>query len=260
MEDKYYQMKDVMDKFMISRDMIKYYEKKGLIFPKRNDAGYRIYSEADIQRIKMILDIKDMGLDINDVEAQISPTGLEGVLKIVESRREEKEKEIVKLNEQMKKISCYEQWLINNKLYKDTFKVCYDFALCIGCKWIGSKQISSFYVRDLQIMYLSEKMKIETEDNRIAVLTKEAKSLHKTCDKCSGEKIVKFSKVYRGTWCYSDQGEIGAFLGNIYERAELLGYELCKKAYCLKRFSNRNGTHELLLDISIPFAEENGEI
>ena len=39
MEDKYYQMKDVMDKFMISRDMIKYYEKKGLIFPKRNDAG-----------------------------------------------------------------------------------------------------------------------------------------------------------------------------------------------------------------------------
>ena len=35
MEDKYYQMKDVMDKFMISRDMIKYYEKKGLIFPKK---------------------------------------------------------------------------------------------------------------------------------------------------------------------------------------------------------------------------------
>lgn len=255
MNEKSYHMKDIMDKYKISRDMIKYYEKKGLICPKRNLSGYRLYTEADMQRIKMILDVRDLGLAIDDVESQISPKGLEEVLQYIEKKREEKEKEIIKLNRQIKKIGSYEQWIVDNKLYKDSFRICYDFEMCIGCERIKTEEIECFYVRDMQVLHMSEEMKLEIKEEKAAVLTKEAKYLDRVCDDCSAGEIVRFPKLYRGSWCYSDNGELELFLKDTYNKAVELGYELCRTVYCLKRFTNRNGLHELFLDIFIPFVD-----
>lgn len=252
MKEKYYQMKDIVEKFMISRDMIKYYEKKGLISPVRNDAGYRLYSETDVQKIKFILDVKDLGFALDDVETQLE--SFENVLKSVQKIREEKEQEIIKLNQQLKKICNYEQWLLDNKMYRDTFKICYDFKICIGCERIELREIDSFYVRDMEILHLSDDYEVEDSKDNLAVLTKEVMQVHKKCERCQESKILTFPKVYRGTWVNEERGDFG-FLKSVYEKAEELGYELKKEIYCSKRITKKTGVYGLLLDMCIPFEE-----
>lgn len=52
----------------VSRDTLRYYEKHGLITPgERNDAGYRLYSEADVHRISFIISAKEVGFTLSEI-------------------------------------------------------------------------------------------------------------------------------------------------------------------------------------------------
>lgn len=52
----------------ITRANIRFYEKEGLIFPKRKDNGYRDYSENDISEIKKIIVLRKIGISIPDIK------------------------------------------------------------------------------------------------------------------------------------------------------------------------------------------------
>ena len=52
----------------VSKQNIRFYEKKGLLDPKRNrENGYRVYTENDIFRIKEILFFRKLGFTIDDI-------------------------------------------------------------------------------------------------------------------------------------------------------------------------------------------------
>ncbi len=52
----------------VSRDTLRYYEKHGLITPgERNDAGYRLYCEADVHRISFIISAKEVGFTLSEI-------------------------------------------------------------------------------------------------------------------------------------------------------------------------------------------------
>jgi len=52
----------------ISRDTLRYYEKEGLIKPSlRSAAGYRLYSEQDLNGIKFVLSAKKVGFSLDDI-------------------------------------------------------------------------------------------------------------------------------------------------------------------------------------------------
>ena len=86
MENQLYQMKDLMEKFGVTRDTIKYYEKKGLVKPIRNVSGYRLYDETQVQKLKMIMDLKNMGFSLEKVETQLSGEQNEGAIEEIEKR------------------------------------------------------------------------------------------------------------------------------------------------------------------------------
>ena len=52
----------------VSQDTLRFYEKHGLLKPHlRTDAGYRLYSEADVQRVNFILSAKQVGFTLNEI-------------------------------------------------------------------------------------------------------------------------------------------------------------------------------------------------
>ena len=64
------------------------------------------------------------------------------------------------------------------------------------------------------------------------------------------------SKGIPGGVCEGDDLEF--LLKTVYEKADQLGYELEKKVYCLKRIRKINERDQLVYDVSIPFADEEG--
>ena len=52
----------------ISEYTLRYYEKKGLIRVRRDDAGRRCYDESDIEWIKFIKRLKDTGMPIKEIK------------------------------------------------------------------------------------------------------------------------------------------------------------------------------------------------
>lgn len=64
----------------IKGETVRFYENRGLLAePERNDAGYRLYSEEDVQKLRFIRRAKDLGFSLKEVaellELRVSPRG-----------------------------------------------------------------------------------------------------------------------------------------------------------------------------------------
>lgn len=52
----------------IKTDTLRFYEKHGLLSPStRSEAGYRLYTDADLSRLKFILRAKSVGFTLNEI-------------------------------------------------------------------------------------------------------------------------------------------------------------------------------------------------
>src|SRR5699024_1575999 len=56
------------EKCGVNKETIRYYEKKSLLRePSRTNAGYRIYSDDDIKRVKFIKRLQDLGFSLSEI-------------------------------------------------------------------------------------------------------------------------------------------------------------------------------------------------
>lgn len=58
---------EVQDKTNLSRKAIEYYEERGLIHPKKLENGYRDYSDGDVEVLKKISLLRNLGLSISEI-------------------------------------------------------------------------------------------------------------------------------------------------------------------------------------------------
>ena len=61
-------IKEVEEKLGIPRASIRFYEKERLINPKREENGYREYSEQDVATLKKVVLFRKLGLPVSDIE------------------------------------------------------------------------------------------------------------------------------------------------------------------------------------------------
>jgi DNA-binding transcriptional MerR regulator len=64
-------IKEVVDRTGLTKDTIRFYEKKGLIAldrKSRRDNNYKEYSEQILERLMLIRKLKDMGFTLNEIE------------------------------------------------------------------------------------------------------------------------------------------------------------------------------------------------
>lgn len=62
-----YTIKELAEKTGILPNAIRFYEKKGLLHPKRTESNYRVYKTEDMARLEQILLYRKMGFSIEDI-------------------------------------------------------------------------------------------------------------------------------------------------------------------------------------------------
>lgn len=107
MKERLYQMKDLIERFGVSRDTIKYYEQKSLINPIRNKSGYRQYTETDVQKIRKIQELKGMGFTLEECRVLFLADCEGEVSDIVEAVERKIEKEIGELSQKLQSLQLY---------------------------------------------------------------------------------------------------------------------------------------------------------
>ena len=88
----------------ISKDMIRFYEKKGLLHPKRLDNGYRDYSLQDVHRIILIKQYNSLGIPLHTIKEMLK--GETGIKNAFEEQLDtlKQEVELLWRNTEMPKI------------------------------------------------------------------------------------------------------------------------------------------------------------
>lgn len=71
-----YRISQLAKKFGLSRSALLYYDREGLLSPSgRSEAGYRLYSEGDLERLAAIASFRKAGLSIEDIRAVMAASG-----------------------------------------------------------------------------------------------------------------------------------------------------------------------------------------
>lgn len=61
------QIKAFSAKYNVPTDTIRYYEKEGLLHPKRLENGYRYYDENCANELKMLIVLKQLGFTLSEI-------------------------------------------------------------------------------------------------------------------------------------------------------------------------------------------------
>lgn len=61
------QIKDFSAKYNVPTDTIRYYEKEGLLHPKRLENGYRHYDEECANQLKLLIVLKQLGFTLKEI-------------------------------------------------------------------------------------------------------------------------------------------------------------------------------------------------
>ncbi|WP_151703066.1 MerR family transcriptional regulator [Nitrincola alkalilacustris] len=64
-----YQISELAEKVGLSRTTLLYYEKQGLLAGTRQSNGYRLYSEKDVQHLRLLLQLRAGGLTLSECKA-----------------------------------------------------------------------------------------------------------------------------------------------------------------------------------------------
>ncbi|PIR17250.1 MAG: hypothetical protein COV46_05020 [Deltaproteobacteria bacterium CG11_big_fil_rev_8_21_14_0_20_49_13] len=111
-ETKTYQVGEMARKLGISQRTVRYYEELGLITAERSQNGYRVFSEAQAEKLKMVLVFKDIGMPLEEISRLIhlrqhGTTGSEtapNMLKYLNLKAEELKETVKKYNRLIKEL------------------------------------------------------------------------------------------------------------------------------------------------------------
>lgn len=96
---------EVARRFGLSRSTLLYYDRIGLLKPSgRSDSNYRLYSQADLDRMEIISRYREAGVPLADVALILSSQG-EALAAVLEAR-------LVSLRDEMKKLRTQERALV----------------------------------------------------------------------------------------------------------------------------------------------------
>lgn len=137
---------EVQEKTNLSRKAIEYYEEKGLVHPKKLENGYRDYSDGDVEVLKKISLLRNLGLSISEIALYLDSK--EEVLASILRRKEheldicEKRKNVLNLIVKGESID-----LINEELAViDAQETIYDKLIRIFPGYFGQLIFSSYKI------------------------------------------------------------------------------------------------------------------
>ncbi|WP_053957200.1 MerR family transcriptional regulator [Inediibacterium massiliense] len=96
---KEYSIGQICKLYNLGPDSLRYYEKKGLISPKRKKNGYRVYTLDDIWRLNVIKDLRKLDFSTYQIKEYLEKRTIDTTIELMKKEMELIEKEIEPLRD-----------------------------------------------------------------------------------------------------------------------------------------------------------------
>ena len=91
---KQYTIGDVSKRLGISRDSLRFYEKKGIITPQKLENGYRCYSYEDMRKLLDIMFYRRLNFSIEDINRILHQSSFGSYYTMIQEKIAEEEREV----------------------------------------------------------------------------------------------------------------------------------------------------------------------
>ena len=157
---EYYKIGEISNLYGICTDSLRYYEEIGILKPKRDYNGYRMYSISDIRTLNILRDLRSVGLSMSEIKEHLDNFDLESTVNLFKREIETIDKKIDELQNLRTGLSqrideIHEHlngpWVFNKAeiVYKEERKIL---------------QLSEHVYRDENLDFVIKKLQKENED------------------------------------------------------------------------------------------------
>ena len=132
LDDRHYSVLDVTEITGISRDNLRYYEKRGLIVSKREKNNYRYYTGEDIQILIKIQEFRELGFRIDEILLLRSMryNDVERVKDKLLEKRGELEEEILKYQKMLARLDAETRMYLDKPHFFEETHLVRDLHVC----------------------------------------------------------------------------------------------------------------------------------
>ncbi|MBT2770861.1 MerR family transcriptional regulator [Halomonas sp. ISL-60] len=92
-----YKINEISKLYGIGVDALRYYEKLGLLAPRRDGNGYRLYSLHDIYKLNIIRDLRQLDFTMQQIKTYLDHQSVENTLELLFTEQELIKKQVAKL-------------------------------------------------------------------------------------------------------------------------------------------------------------------
>lgn len=176
--EKYYRIGEISRLYKISTDILRYYDKIGLMSPDfTGENGYRYYSKKQIWKLNNIRNLRNIGVGLEDIKEFLDERNINSANDIIEFQLEKVEDKIKKLTELKEELTSKLENIEFFKTFKDFNKPVLKFIP--KRKFLRSKgNFRQDWEIDFELKILNEKTEYDNDfiltNNEIgATLSKE---------------------------------------------------------------------------------------
>lgn len=83
----YYKIHEISKLYNIGPDSLRYYEKLGLLHPKRDKNGYRMYNLKDLYKLTVIRDLRELNFSMKQIGEYLNGQSLDNTISLLEQEQ-----------------------------------------------------------------------------------------------------------------------------------------------------------------------------
>ena len=99
----YYKIHEISKLYNIGPDSLRYYEKLGLLHPKRDKNGYRMYNLKDLYKLTVIRDLRELNFSMKQIGEYLNGQSLDNTISLLEQEQKalRRQRKLLQLQEKL---------------------------------------------------------------------------------------------------------------------------------------------------------------
>ena len=119
-----YTIHEISKLYNIGKDSLRYYEKLGILCPKRADNGYRMYTTHDMYRLNVIKDMRSLGFSMSQIQEYLENRSVDNSIHMFEQELQLIDRKISDLYQMQETIrQCLKELEKSKELIFDSFEI-----------------------------------------------------------------------------------------------------------------------------------------
>ena len=157
---EYYKIGEISKLYNIGTDTLRYYEEVGILKPKRDQNGYRMYSISDIRTLNILRELRSIGFSVDEIKRHLKDFNLQKTRDLFENAVSAIDKKVADLN------------LLKTQLLERIEEIDYHAEADIAYDTVEIRQIQERHIlklsenaiRDDDLDFVIKKLQSEYED------------------------------------------------------------------------------------------------